>query len=135
LIIKTTFKSHFKIKTAGISKKKIIIKNVILFIFLTKFFLKDFTINMCFKKYYKNIVNVLKAPCRHKKFFHKLVYEYYTVNIVYKYKKLYVLKKKFETSFFFYNLKKFYNKIGTTSLSRTKILVILPIALVNFFKV
>jgi len=116
-------------------KKKIIIKNVILFIFLTKFFLKDFTIDMHFKKYYKNIVNILKAPCRHKKFFHKLVYEYYTVNIVYKYKKFFTLKKKFETSFFFYNLKNLFNKIGTTSLNRTKILVILPTVLVDFFKI
>jgi hypothetical protein len=134
LIIKTTFKSHFKIKTAGKLKKKILTKNVILFIILSKFFLKDFCINMFFKKCRKNVINVLKAPCRHKKFFHKLTYEYYIVNIVYRYKKEYTLYKKIKMSGFLKRFSRVYNRFGTTSLCRTKLLIIVPSVLVNFFK-
>jgi len=135
LIIKTTFKSHFKIKTSGKSKKKILIKNIIIFIFLTKLFLKNFHANMFFNKYYKNVISVLKAPCRHKKFFHKLVYEYYVVNITYRYKKNIFFRKVFFGPYLFSKLNKFYNRFGTTSLCRTKILIILPTIFENFFKI
>ena len=90
---------------------------------------------MFFRKRYKGVVNMLKAPCRHKKFFHKLVYEYYTVNITYLYKDKILFDGQVSTSRLFARLSKFYNRFGTTSLCRTKLLVVLPMRLLGFYNV
>ena len=83
MVIKTVFKSHFKIKRNfnKNSKKKIFVKNMAVFLLFTKIFFTNCTVNFFFTKDMNTNTNVLKAPSRHKKFFHQIFYEYFLVKI------------------------------------------------------
>jgi len=66
-------------------KKKIFVKNIIIFILFTKIFVKNSTTSFQFKKKKKKNISLLKAPSRHKKFFHQISYEYFYISITIKF--------------------------------------------------
>lgn len=120
MIVKTTFKSHFKIKKQQIKNKhkRVFIKNIFIFLLFSKIFLKNCLVSFFFKKDKQNSISLLKAPSRHKKFFHQIFCEYFQVKFIFKFNK--ILKATTNTIEIFSNLDKIFNKIGTNSLNRTK---------------
>jgi hypothetical protein len=85
LIITTTLKSHFKIKKLlkKSDSKSVFVKNIIIFILFSSIFLKSFKIKLNFFKKRFNYTNILKAPSRHKKFFHQVGYECFLVKVIF----------------------------------------------------
>ena len=135
MVIKTVFKSHFKFKKNFLknSKKKVFIKNMVVFLLFTKFFFKGCVVNFFFTKNRNTQTNILKAPSRHKKFFHQIFFEYYTIKINFFFtnsifRKLSTIRdlEKPNTSLknltlVFKNLNILFKKIGSNTLNRTKL--------------
>jgi hypothetical protein len=84
LIIKSTYKSHFNLKKNFLknNKKQIFSKNIIIFILFSKIFFKNYDLSVNYKNKKNNKLSILKAPSRHKKFFHQIFMEYFCVNFV-----------------------------------------------------
>lgn len=130
LKIKQIFKSHFKINTKATknSKKKcIFVKNMILFMLVSKFFLNQCNVSLLLKKDFKNNTNILKAPSRHKKFFHQVTFELFTVKVIYSFgeffKKIFLLNSITKVMFFFKKINVCFLRIGSNTLNRVKIIV------------
>jgi hypothetical protein len=122
LIIKSTYKSHFFLKKNFLknNKKQIFTKSIIVFILFSKIFFKNYNLNIFYNNKKTNKINILKAPSRHKKFFHQVYMEYFCVNFIwsinYNYDKIFIpnyihIFKKINLIFL---------KIGTNTLSRVK---------------
>ena len=78
MTIKVDFKSNFKIKnnfSKNNAKKNIFIKNMVVFLLFSKTFFKNCKVTLLLNKKRKIITNILKAPSRHKKFFHQIFHE------------------------------------------------------------
>lgn len=122
MIIKSTYKSHFCLKKNFLKKnkkKQIFSKNIVIFILFSKIFLKNFNLSILFTNKKKNKLNILKAPSRHKKFFHQIFMEYFCIKFIW-----YILTKHninlvYCTNFFF-KINFIFLKIGTNTLTRTK---------------
>jgi hypothetical protein len=131
LIVKSVFKSHFKVKKNFLKKqknieKKIFVKNMFIFLLFSKIFLKGCLVSFFFKKNKVNSTNILKAPSRHKKFFHQVFYEYFQISFFFKF----FLKRYFKINTSMYLFKKInniFNKIGSNTLTRIKISTTIPI--------
>lgn len=121
MIIKTHFKTHFKLKKnfGKNSKKKLFLKNIIVFLFFSKIFFKSCTLNFFFTKNKKNQTNILKAPSRHKKFFHQIYYEYYNIKITFCFKSVVFLPTAVLNLFRCLNL--IFLRVGSNTMTRTKI--------------
>ena len=121
--MKTTFKSHFKLKKfIKKDEKKIFVKNMIMFLLFGKVFFKNCKISLLFlnkKNYYTNI---LKAPSRHKKFFHQLCYETFFLKVFFKFPQNLILDKILSLKLFPL-LGKVFLKIGSNVLTRIKLTV------------
>lgn len=125
MIVKTTFKSHFKIKKFSTKKnpKKIFVKNIFIFLLFSKIFFKKCYVSFNFKKNQTtNKINLLKAPSRHKKFFHQICYEYFQVVFIFKFSKIF--KKNFNLIKLFNLLNNIFLKIGSNILNRKKISIV-----------
>ena len=146
--IKFTFKSHFNFfKSKGKKKsnnnttknnqKCIFIKNIVIFIIFSKIFFKNTKISTLFlKSIKKNNLSLLKAPSRHKRFFHHIFYEYFIFKIFFNYnvifniksirdnikKDLFFIKNNLNNSniIIFKNLFTIFNKIGSNTLNSSK---------------
>ena len=131
MIIKTTFKSHFKVKKNLKSKSKLIfVKNMLVFLLFSKVFLKNCSTNLLFNSIKKNQINFLKAPSRHKKFFHQTFFEFFQVKVFLKFhydKKIYI----FNTTLLFKKLNLIFLNLGSNLLTRTKFKIILPFKSLN----
>lgn len=124
MILKTTYKSHFKLKNFlnKNSGKKIFVKNIIIFILFTKIFVNSSTTTFQFKKKKKNQISLLKAPSRHKKFFHQISYEYFYINIIIKFGDcvLSTITDNYNnTLILFYKLDNIFKNFGSNTLTRT----------------
>ena len=139
LIIKTIFKTHFKIKKnfRKTSSKKLFLKNIIVFLFFSKIFFKSCALNFFFTKNRKNQTNILKAPSRHKKFFHQILYEYFNIKISFKFSTLPPFKP-LDILKLFSGLNLIFLKLGSNTMNRTKINVNfnvkIPLKFQNYFK-
>ncbi len=126
MIIKTTFKSHFKVKKNLKSKSKLIfVKNMLVFLLFSKVFFKNCSTNLLFNSMKKNQINFLKAPSRHKKFFHQTFFEFFQIKVFLKFnlqKKLYITN----TIVLFKKLNLVFLNLGSNLLTRTKFKIILP---------
>lgn len=123
MIVKTTFKSHFKIKKKFLknNSKKIFVKNMFIFLLFSKIFFKNCLVSFFFRKDRLNRINLLKAPSRHKRFFHQVFYEYFQVKFTFRFKKIF---KVFTNTFDLFNrLNKIFLKIGSNTLNRVKLSV------------
>ena len=96
MIVKTVFKSHFKIKKNYFKNKskKIFVKNIFVFLIFSKVFFKNCFVSFFFNKLKLNKINLLKAPSRHKKFFHQIYTEYFQVTFIFRFKKIFKKIKK-----------------------------------------
>ena len=131
MVVKTVFKSHFKVKRNFLksSKKKIFVKNMIVFLLFTKIFFKGCVVNFFFTKNKNTNTNILKAPSRHKKFFHQLFYEYFIIKVNFFFKKVTPLQQdKYNVNnlvrylpLIFLNINSIFSKINSNTLNRTKI--------------
>ena len=128
MIIKSTFKSHFKIKKQFLKNKQktIFVKNIFIFLLFSKIFLKNCRVCFFFLKHKVNQTNILKAPSRHKKFFHQVYFEYFLVKTFFKYKVTSIFLIN-QTTHLFDLLNIEYLKIGSNTLTRTKFSTTLPI--------
>ena len=122
MIIKTTYKSHFKIK--GVLKKrnekKILIKNILIFLLLSRIFFKNCKVDFLLLKKTKLTTNILKAPSRHKKFFHQIAVESFFLKIFFVFK--IVNPTNSGGSFLELNgkLNNIFLKLGSNTLNRVK---------------
>lgn len=131
MVVKTVFKSHFKVKKnfSKSSKKKIFVKNMVVFLLFTKIFFKGCVVNFFFTKNKNSNTNILKAPSRHKKFFHQLFYEYFIIKINFFFKKVTPLRQDkgrindlvTNLPLIFLNIDSIFSKINSNTLNRTKI--------------
>ena len=118
MILKTTFKSHFKINKRKNKDKSIFVRNMVIFFLFTKVFLTNCNVNLLFQKKSKHPTTFLKAPSRHKKFFHQTFFEFFVVKIYFHFlKKI----KVSNSSLIFKKLNNFFFNIGSNVLTRTKI--------------
>jgi len=126
-----TYKSHFKFKKNFDNTKKnqkeksIFLKNIIIFLLFSKIFLKNFSTSVQFTKKSVRQVNILKAPSRHKKFFHQIFFEQFLLKLSIKLKQNIFIDFCIVERFFFF-IKKVFNRIGSNTLSRVKFLLSSP---------
>ena len=129
MYIKTVFKSHFKVKknfkknTKKNTKKKIFIKNTIIFFIFVKVFFKNCYISFFFTKSKNTFTNILKAPSRHKKFFHQVVYEFFTTNVNFKFNNIQVVNLSTILPNF-NKLNIIFKKLGSNTLTRTRCTIV-----------
>lgn len=118
--MKTTYKSHFKLKKFfKKDEKKIFVKNMIIFLLFSNIFLQNCKISLLFSVKQKTHTSLLKAPSRHKKFFHHIFYEIFLVKLFFKFLKNFkIYNKNFFKIFSLINC--IFNKIGSNTLTRIK---------------
>jgi len=120
LIIKTTFKSHFKIQKNKKNKKKFVfLKNMVVFLLFSKIFFKNCCVVLNFLKKKDTQRSFLKAPSRHKKFFHQVFSESFFLKIFFKF----IFFKKFNLNNCINvhnNLNNVFKKIGSNIFTRIK---------------
>ena len=109
-------------------EKKIFIKNMVIFILLSRSFFKNCEVKLLFLKKSRLASNLLKAPSRHKKFFHQIKIETFFIKIFFKFK--YVeLKETYNLDSNILNLIRdidlIFSKIGSNTLNRLKITTII----------
>ena len=121
MFIKTVFKSHFKVKKSFKKnlKKKIFIKNTLIFLMFVKIFFKNCSVSFFFTKNKSIHTNILKAPSRHKKFFHQVVYEFFTTKVNFFFKSFF-LKYILLSIPTFNIINNVFYKIGSNTLTRVK---------------
>lgn len=122
MIVKTTFKSHFKIRRISTKNKdkKIFVKNIFIFLLFSKIFVKNCIVSFLLKKHTTNKTNILKAPSRHKKFFHQVFCEYFQINLFLKFNN-FTFKNCNNIVIVFKKFNKMFQKLGSNTLNRTKI--------------
>ena len=126
MIIKVSFKSHFKLKQRQRDKKKIFTKNILMFLLLTKLFFKELRLTLRLTNKQKSKINILKAPSRHKKFFHQILHEYFNLHI-YIYIPIKQTYSLISTQRIFDQLNKVFQKIGSNTLNRFKFLTAIEV--------
>ena len=138
MVIKLTFKSHFKIKKINKNSNKkqfnnpktIFVKNMVVFLLFNKLFFENCTTTILFTKTTTNNISLLKAPSRHKKFFHQVFQEnfflkiffrclYYKLNSLVDFKKI-NLNTNIISIKIFKKLFLIFSKIGSNVLTQTK---------------
>lgn len=123
MIVKTTFKSHFKFKKfSKKDEKKIFVKNIIIFLLFSKIFFKNCKISLIFLKQQQQRTSILKAPSRHKKYFHQLCHEIFFLKIFFKFPFKVILTKMLSLKLFPI-LNAIFLKIGSNILTRIKFTV------------
>lgn len=122
MIIKTTFKSHFKIKkTYKNINKNIFVKNITILLLFSKIFLHNCKTTILFNKNKKLQTSFLKAPSRHKKFFHQVVFETFSIKLFFFYDLIKIsFDEKTNFSEIFLDLKSIFSAIGSNILTKTK---------------
>jgi len=81
---------------------------------------------MVFLKKCKSNISLLKAPSRHKKFFHQLTTEFFICRVFFKFKNTNLVDLQQCCSIFKQLERGFFKKIGSNILARTKILITIP---------
>lgn len=123
MLVKTTFKSHFKFKNIFVkkrSKKIIFVKNVLILILFSKVFLKICEITINFKKRRFKKLSILKAPSRHKKFFHQICYEHFFVKMGFLFKANAIIGNSCSDAVkFFRKIDHIFGEFGSNTLTRT----------------
>lgn len=135
MIVKTTFKSHFKLKKNFKKNKSkfIFVKNIVIFFLFFKVFFKNCSLSLSFSKKKSNQISLLKAPSRHKKFFHQICFENFILKTYfYFFFKPNVLYQN--TILFFLKLNVIFEKFGSNTLTKTKFFTSFSVNYNNFFK-
>ncbi len=128
MIIKILYKSHFKVLKnfklkKNNKKKQIFVKNIFIFLLFSKVFLKECSVTFFFKKRSLTNTSLLKAPSRHKKFFHQIFLEIFFLKVFFKFKK----KKKIfleKSNIFLKRLSFIFNSFGNNILNKVKFSIV-----------
>ncbi len=134
MTVKTTFKSHFKIKKNFKKNlnKFIFVKNIVVFFLFFKVFFKNCFVSLSFFKKKKLQTNLLKAPSRHKKFFHQIFYEYFILKTFFRFfNKTYVYLGA--SIPFFIKMNSLFEKFGSNILTKCKFSVRFGLLVDKFF--
>ena len=134
MTIKTTFKSHFKIKK-NLKKnldKSIFVKNIVVFFLFSKIFFKSCSVNLLFLKKKKTQTSFLKAPSRHKKFFHQIFSEIFLLKVFFYFNTNNKIKQK-NLVVFFERLGGIFGNFGTNTFVKTKFEINVKLNFNNFF--
>ena len=95
---------------------------MVIFFLFSKIFFKNCFVKLLFKNKKKNQINILKAPSRHKKFFHQVCFEIFYLKVFFFFK--FFCKIQIQNcSVFFFKLNSVFLKFGTNVLNRVKFLV------------
>ena len=94
-----------------------------MFLLFTKIFISSCIVSFFFKKNKVNCTNILKAPSRHKQFFHQVFYEFFQVNVFFSFIKIKSITKTENSIIIFNKINLVFQKIGTNILTRTKTLI------------
>ena len=136
MIIKATFKSHFKIKKNF--KKNLnkftFVKNIVVFFLFFKVFFKNLKISLSFSKKKRFQTSLLKAPSRHKKFFHQICFEYFTLKAFF----YFLINPTIGLNnvvCFFQKLNTIFERFGSNVLLKSKFSTLFSINVGNFFKI
>lgn len=84
-----------------------------------KIFFKNCSVSFFFTKNKSIYTNILKAPSRHKKFFHQVVYEFFTTKVNFFFKSFF-LKYVLLSIPTFNIINNVFYKIGSNTLTRVK---------------
>ena len=98
---------------------------MLIFLLFSKIFFKECKINLLFKKSKENQISFLKAPSRHKKFFHQTFFEFFQIKFFLNFH----LKEKinfYNTQVLFKKLNLVFLNLGSNLLTRTKFVVSVP---------
>ena len=132
IVIKATFKSHFKVKQSNSScktlEKHIFVKNIVIFLLFAKIFLPKCNTSILFSSKKSLNTSILKAPSRHKKFFHQVFLETFSIKIFLHFgilhsdnhKNICINKNCFYSVTFFKDLDALFSNVGSNILTRTK---------------
>lgn len=129
MIIKITFKSHFKIKKnfKKNKNKSIFVKNIVVLLFFSKIFFKNCVVSLLFLNKKAHKVSLLRAPSRHKKFFHQIFLETFLLKLFLRYNYTNNITSKNGLHIFKGLNSSVLLKMGTNTLSRSKLLLGLTI--------
>lgn len=105
---------------------------MVIFLLFSKIFLLGCNTTLLFGNLKKNQINILKAPSRHKKFFHQVFFEFFFVKVFFKFK-FKVNNNLFLCCVFFKKLDLIFQKIGSNTLTRIKISAIFKVNLNKFY--
>ena len=94
-----------------------------MFLLFTKIFLNGCLVSFFFKKNKVNCTNILKAPSRHKQFFHQVFYEFFQIKVFFNFTRLKILKNTYYSVVTFEKLDLIFQKVGSNILTRTKVLI------------
>ena len=132
---KIFFKSHFKLNSVSKRRRKIFLKNIIINLFFLKFLLLNCTITLNFFKNNTNIINILKAPSRHKKFIHQYLVEFFLIQltIISNVQKLLYNINHCDVLVYNKNIIQLYSTIVTSLLVQTKIKVYYRVSTKHLF--
>lgn len=81
MICKLFFKSFFKPNIFKKRKKKLFLKNILINLFFFKSLVRFCKFSFYFFKKKSSVINILRAPSRHKKFMHQYISESFYLNI------------------------------------------------------
>lgn len=120
-------KSHFKIKQQSNNKigdnKIKLVKGLTYFILFSSIFFKNCETSLMFKKEKKNQISLLKAPSRHKKFFHQISVDSYSIKIFFNFTKRFNICSNKSVAFF-NGLVGFFLIFGSNTITLTKVSLI-----------
>lgn len=121
-MIKTVYKSHFKVKKIfkKQQEKKIFLKNILIYLLFSNFFFKNCSVSFNFLKKKNNTISFLKAPSRHKKFFHQTTIEVFFLKIFLNFKLQLKIVNSVNELLLFNYLGGFFTSIGSNTLCRIK---------------
>lgn len=134
MIIKTTFKSHFKIKKNFKKNlnKFIFVKNIVIFFLFFKVFLSNCKISLMFARKKNRQIDLLKAPSRHKKFFHQVCFEQFILKSFFYFKLSNIIEYN-NTLLFFSTVNAIFEKFGSNTLTKIKFSVRFHMRKKSFF--
>lgn len=126
--ITTTLKSFYKLGNCKKSSKNQInhVKGILIFLLFSKTFFKYCKVSLLFFKPKTLNVTFLKAPSRHKKFFHETTFVKYTVKLTYNVflgkfvKTRVVLPHVSQVNKTFVKLNQLFDVLGSNTLSKCK---------------
>ena len=128
-----SFKSHFKLNIMRKRSKKIFLKNILINLFFLKVLLINCNVKLHFSKKKTNIMNILRAPSRHKKFTHQYTFEFFLVKLLLTFPTFLVSNQpNFDIICLFISIKKFSKKFTSSLLVQTKIQIIFNIPITLF---
>ena len=91
---------------------------MLMLLLFSKIYFKNTSISVIFKKTKTKTISLLKAPSRHKKFFHQFFFEFFFLKFFLK-KKIKQTSNDTKKKFFFLK-KNFFHEIGNNVMVRTK---------------